>query len=91
MNEIKVPEFNSYEEEADFWDNLDTSDYMEDDGEWFQFDTDNKRALRVAILPEVVAPLIAQARVKGVSIETLINVLLAKSIQEPITVNKNLN
>jgi len=86
MSEIKVPKFNSYEEEADFWDNFDTADYMEDDGEWFQFDTDNKRAMKVAILPEIVAPLLVRARAKGVTIETLVNVLLAKSVQEPISI-----
>ena len=49
MKELKVPEFKSYEEEAAFWDNLDTADFMTDDGEWFRFDTPHKRAVRVAI------------------------------------------
>ena len=40
MNEIKIPEFSNYEEEAEFWDNLDTADLMTDD--WFHFETDNK-------------------------------------------------
>ena len=39
MNEIQVPEFKTYEEEAAFWDNLDTARYMEDDGGWFHFET----------------------------------------------------
>ena len=39
MKELKVPKFESYEEEATFWDKLDTADFMEDDGEWFRFDT----------------------------------------------------
>jgi hypothetical protein len=38
MNNIQLPEFKSYEEGAAFWDNLDTADMMEDDGEWFHFD-----------------------------------------------------
>jgi hypothetical protein len=38
-NTIELPEFKSYEEEAAFWDNLDTADMMEDDGEWFHFST----------------------------------------------------
>ena len=33
-----IPKFRIYEEEAAFWDNLDTADMMEDDGEWFHFD-----------------------------------------------------
>ena len=39
MKELQVPKFESYEEEATFWDNLDTADFMADDGEWFRFDT----------------------------------------------------
>ena len=31
MSNIVVPEFETYEEEANFWDNLDTADFMEDD------------------------------------------------------------
>ncbi|MGQ9627860.1 MAG: hypothetical protein ACUVV0_13260 [Anaerolineae bacterium] len=37
MRELEIPEFKSYEEEAEFWDNLDTSPYMED-AEWFTFE-----------------------------------------------------
>ena len=58
MNQLQVPEFKTYEEEAAFWDNLDTADFMEDDGEWFRFETANKRAIRVAILPEVADELL---------------------------------
>ena len=32
--ELVVPEFRSREEEALFWDNLDTADYMPDDDQW---------------------------------------------------------
>jgi hypothetical protein len=38
MSKIEIPEFKSYNEEATFWDNLDTGDFMADDGEWFHFD-----------------------------------------------------
>jgi hypothetical protein len=38
MNDIQVPEFETYEEEAAFWDNLDTAPFMEDDGEWLRFE-----------------------------------------------------
>ena len=81
MRELKVPDFKSYEEEAEFWDNLDTADLMEDDGEWFRFDTPQKRAVRVAILPEIAEELMRSAHAKGVSIETLVNVLLIERIQ----------
>jgi hypothetical protein len=53
MRKLQVPKFKTYEEEAAFWDNLETAPFMEENGEWFQFETPNKRAIRVAILPEV--------------------------------------
>ena len=53
MKALQVPEFKSYEEEVAFWDNLDTADFMEADGEWFRFGTPHKRAIRVTILPEI--------------------------------------
>jgi hypothetical protein len=82
VSKLEVPEFKSYEEEAAFWDNLDTAPYMEDDGEWFRFETPNKRAIRVAILPEVATKLAQRARAQGVSIETLVNALLIERIHE---------
>lgn len=82
MSKLKVPKFNTYDEEATFWDNMDTAPYMEDDGEWFRFETPNKRAIRVALLPEVAARLSQRARAQGVSIETLVNALLIESMSE---------
>lgn len=82
MSRIKLPEFTSYDEEAAFWDNLDTADLMEDDGEWFHFDVADERAVRVAILPDVVRPLAQRARAQGVSIETLVNAWLIKHMHK---------
>lgn len=82
MKALQVPEFSTYEEEADFWDNLDTADFMEDDEQWFRFETSHKRAIRVAILPEIVEELSQKASAQGVSIETLVNVLLIEHIRE---------
>jgi hypothetical protein len=84
MSTMKLPEFKTYDEEAAFWDNLDTADFMEDDGEWFTFETPNKRAVRVAILPEVANQLAQRARVQGVSLETLVNVFLVEHIHETV-------
>ena len=82
MKKLQVPEFETYEEEAAFWDNLDTADFMADDEEWFRFETPHKRAIRVAILPEIVTELMRRAHTQGVSIETLVNVLLLERIRE---------
>ena len=84
MKELQVPEFKTYEEEAAFWDNLDTADFMADDGEWFRFDTPHKRAIRVAILPEIADELMQSAHAQGVSIETLVNALLIERIRESV-------
>ena len=62
--------------------NLDTALYMEDEGEWFRFETPNKRAIRVAILPEVATKLAQHARAQGISIETLVNALLIERMNE---------
>jgi hypothetical protein len=62
MSDLRVPEFRTCEEEASYWDNLDTADAMDDDGEWFTFETPSKRAVRVAILPEVANDLAQRAR-----------------------------
>jgi len=82
MKELQVPEFKTYEEEAVFWDNLDTADFMEDDGEWFRFETPHKRAIRVAVLPEIADQLVRHARAQGVSVETLVNVILVDCLRE---------
>ena len=87
MKKLQVPEFKNREEEAEFWDNLDTADFMEDDGEWFRFDTPHKRAIRVAILPEIAEKLMQNAQAQGVSVETLVNVLLVERIRDSVTTN----
>jgi len=82
MKKLEIPEFKTYEEEAAFWDNLDTAPYMEDDGEWFRFETPYKRAIRVAILPEVATKLAQLANAQGVSIETLVNTFLIEKMHK---------
>ncbi len=82
MKKLQIPKFKTYEEEAAFWDKLDTAPYMEDDGEWFRFETPRKRAMRVAILPDVAAELVQRARAQGVSVETMVNALLIERLGE---------
>ena len=82
MNKLQLPEFKTYEEETAFWDNLDTAPYLQDDGEWFRFETPNKRAIRIAILPDIAIQLAKRAQAQGVSIETLVNALLIEIIHE---------
>ncbi len=81
MSKLELPEFTSYEQEAAFWDNLDTADFMEDDGEWFHFETP-ERAIRVAIVPELAAELARRAHAEGVSVETLVNTWLIERVNK---------
>ena len=46
----------------------------------------NKRAIRVAILPEVAEELIQEARLQKIAVETLVNFLLTKHIHKPFFV-----
>lgn len=46
--QLAVPKFQGYEEEAVFWDNLDTADFMVDDGEWFRFQTSQNQPIEMA-------------------------------------------
>lgn len=82
MKRLEIPEFTSYDEEAAFWDNLDTGEFMEDDGTWFRFETPTKRAVRIAVLPEIAEALAQRAHAQGVSVETLANVLLVESMSK---------
>lgn len=82
MSKIEVPEFKSYEEEAMFWDNLDTGDFMEDDGEWFHFEVADERAVRIPILPATIKSIAQRARAQGVSTETLVNAWLIEHLHE---------
>ena len=82
MSKIEIPEFKSYEEEAAFWDNLDTGDFMEDDGKWFHFDVADERAVRVPILPDTIKSIAQRARAQGVSTETLVNAWLIEHMHE---------
>ncbi len=88
MTHLQVPTFASYEEEAAYWDDLDTGEFMEDDGQWFRFETPSKRAVRIAILPDIAQALAQRASSQGVSIETLVNVLLVESIDKPAALPK---
>ncbi len=82
MSKIVIPEFSSYEEEANFWDNFDTADLMEEGGEWIHFDVPNPRAVRIAIVPEVARQLRERARATGVTVETLVNVWLIERLEQ---------
>jgi len=67
------------EEVADFWDNHSLADYWDQTYE-VEFEVRAKRRRRVTLDPEVYAQLEAQARVRGVLLETLVNLWLAERL-----------
>jgi len=80
---LNIPDFNDYEEEADFWDHIDTGPFMEDDGEWVHMETPEQHAVKVAITPEIASEIVRRAHKQGISLETYVNLSLLKVIREP--------
>ena len=84
MHEDKqIPAFNSYEEMAEFWDTNSLADYW-DQTEPATFDVapDAWRRYMVAVDREVLARVQRLARTRGVSIESLVNLLLEQRLRE---------
>lgn len=84
MHEDKrIPTFNSYEAMAEFWDTHSLADYW-DQTEPATFDVapDARRRYLVAVDREVLARVQRLARSRGVSIESLVNLLLEQRLQE---------
>ncbi len=80
----EIPEhFASLEEAAQFWDSHDLSDYWDaTDAAEFDVDLTSRRYL-VALDPGLVSQLAEEARRRGVTTETLINLWLAERLREP--------
>ena len=72
--------FKSIEEAAEFWDSHDLTDYWDVTSE-AHFDVDiQRRVFLTALEPELAKKLIACARERGISTETLINVWLTEKL-----------
>lgn len=75
-----IPEnFESLEAAAEFWDTHSLADYWDEMTE-VQIEVTAPRRHRVAIEPELWEKIAAQARAKGISVETLVNVWLAERV-----------
>ncbi len=71
----------SIEEIIEFWDTHSTADY-EDEMEEVSFDIElQEEVFTVALVPELVTPLQLQAKARGVSTETLVNLWLAEKLK----------
>jgi hypothetical protein len=69
------------EEIAEFWDTHGLADYWDKTHE-VEFELRAKRGRRVTLNPEVYAQVESQARVRGISPETLVNLWLIERLQE---------
>ena len=75
-NKQQIPEeFNTIEEAAAFWDSHSLADHWEETREG-EIEVRAKRRRRVTLDPEVWERVVNQARIRGVSPETLINLWL---------------
>jgi hypothetical protein len=79
-----IPEFETLEEIADFWDAHSTADYEQLTQQvHFEVQLPNRHAQKsIILLPELSETIEAMARRRGVSVETLVNVWLTEKILE---------
>ena len=71
------------EQTGEFWDAHSLADYWDQTHE-VEFEVRVKRRRRITLDPEVYAQVEAQARTRGISPETLVNVWLVKHLQEEL-------
>ncbi len=80
-----IPEFETIDEIAEFWDIHSTADY-EDMTHAVQFEVrlhkNSKAYASISLLPELSETIQALARARGVSAETLVNVWLTEKVLE---------
>lgn len=83
MNENRLPELSSYEEMAEFWDTHSVADYWDQtEPAEIEVSEDLRRRFLVAVDRGLLARLQKLARFRGISTESLVNLLLAKSLGE---------
>lgn len=84
MSENKqIPEFKSYEELAEFWDTHSLADYWDQtEPAEFEISPDARRRCLVAIDRDLLLRIQRLARIRGLSIESLANLLLEQRLQE---------
>lgn len=84
MSENKlVPEMNSYEEIAGFWDKHSLADYWDQtEPAAFEISPELHRRYLVAVEPNLLGRLRQAAHTRGVSTESLINLLLEQRLRE---------
>lgn len=79
----QIPEMKSYEEIAEFWDTHSLADYW-DQTEPVEFELDPQARQRylVALDPELLQRIQKLAQVRGLSTESLVNLLLEQRLHQ---------
>lgn len=79
----RIPEFSSYEEMADFWDTHSLADYWEQtEPAEFEIDPNARRRYLVAVDRELLARAQRMALARGLSTESLVNLLLEQRLTQ---------
>ena len=79
----KIPEFKSYEEMADFWDTHSLADYWDQtEPAEFEISKDVRRRYVVSVDRELLTRVQRVARTRGLSTESLVNLLLEQRLHE---------
>ena len=77
---LPVPEFGSIQEEAEFWDTHDTTDYaweeVDDDLEFIFVKEQNKKGMTVRLEPDILTLLTHEAREQGIGPSTLARMII---------------
>src|SRR5947207_15654573 len=79
----QIPPFNSYEAMAEFWDTHSLADYWDQtEPAAFELAPEARRRYLVAVDREILARVQRLARLRGMSIESLVNLLLEQRLHE---------
>jgi len=79
----QIPEMNSYAKMAEFWDSHSLADYWDQtEPAEFQIAPDARRRYLVAVDPDLLQRAQRVARTRGLSTESLINLLLEQRVRE---------
>ena len=79
----RIPEFSSYEEMADFWDTHSLADYwVQTEPAEFEIDPNARRRYLVAVDRELLARAQRMALARGLSTESLVNLLLEQRLTQ---------
>ena len=81
--DMQIKKMNSYEEVAEFWDTHSLADYWDQTGPAaFEISSELRRRYLVAVEPDLLSRVRQAARARGVSTESLVNLLLEQRLHE---------